>query len=115
MIALGIFIGILLILGIFGAYYFKPNENLILDFIKKNPNKSAIVIVRNDTILAQRNNNNKMPLASTVKIIIAIEYAIQSASGELDPNETVPLEELEKFYIPNTDGGAHPRMVKISK
>ena len=47
-------------------------------------------------------------MASTVKIILAIEYAIQSSQGKINPQEKVSIDELSKFYIPNTDGGAHP-------
>ena len=53
-----------------------------------------------------------MPLASTVKIILAIEYAIQSSQNKIDPHEKIGIEELAKFYIPNTDGGAHPKWLK---
>ena len=48
-----------------------------------------------------------MPLASTVKIILAVEYAEQSTNHRIDPDSLVSLDDLEKFYIPNTDGGAH--------
>jgi D-alanyl-D-alanine carboxypeptidase len=56
-----------------------------------------------------------MPLASTVKIILAIEYAIQSSEGKLNPDEEVSLNELEKFYVSNTDGGAHPKWLRSVK
>jgi len=112
LIILAIIIGLIIILGAITAYYFKPSENQILDFIKKNPDKVAIKLVRNDTILAQRNTTKLMPLASTVKILLAIEYAEQSAKGIINPDEEIPLEELDKFYIPNTDGGAHPGWLK---
>lgn len=88
---------------------------MILNFIKKNPNKAAIKLVRNDTVIAERNPNKIMPLASTVKIILAIEYAIQSAEGKINPDEKIPLEELDRFYVKNTDGGAHPSWLKSVK
>ncbi len=86
---------------------FRPDEK-VLRFIKKNPDRAAIKLVRNDTVLAERNPYKMMPLASTVKIIVAIEYAAQAARGQIDSDERVSLAELEKFYVPNTDGGAHP-------
>ena len=95
-------------LGATGIYYSKPNESVILDFIKNNPENIAIKLVRNDTIIAEINSNKMMPLASTVKIILAIEYAEQSSKGLINPDQAISLDELEKFYIPNTDGGAHP-------
>ena len=55
------------------------------------------------------------PLASTVKIIIAIEYAEQVTSGKLSAIQMVKIEELEKYYAPNTDGGAHPAWLNYTK
>ena len=39
-------------------------------------------------------------------------YARAVASGELDPAEPVPLSEWERWYLPNTDGGAHPKALQ---
>ncbi|MEM6768709.1 MAG: serine hydrolase [Bacteroidota bacterium] len=85
-----------------------PDEKVVLEFLRDYPAQSAIKLVRNDTVLAIQNPDKMMPLASTVKIIIAIEYAEQAASGEVNPDELISLEEVGKFYLPNTDGGAHP-------
>lgn len=57
----------------------------------------------------------KGPLASVVKTIIAIEFANQVVEGKIDPDEQIPLVELEKFYLVNTDGGAHPNWLKEMK
>jgi D-alanyl-D-alanine carboxypeptidase len=115
LVVIGVIIGLVVLLGAIGVYYFKPSEQLVLNFIKDNPNKSAIKLIRNDSIIAEKNPNKVMPLASTVKIILAIEYAIQSSEGNLNPNEEVSLEDLEKFYVSNTDGGAHPRWLRSVK
>ena len=56
-----------------------------------------------------------MPLASTVKTIIAIEYAVQAAAGKINPDEEVGISELEKFHVKNTDGGAHPKWLDFVK
>lgn len=112
LIILGIIIGLIVLLGAVESYYFKPNKNLVLNFIRDNPDKTAIKLVRNDTVLVEKSHNKMMPLASTVKILIAIEYADQAAKGRINPDETVPISELDKFYIPNTDGGAHPSWLK---
>ncbi len=108
LIGIGILIGLVILAIAFGVYYFSPNGNKMLNFIDNNHGKSAILLIRNDTIIASQNPNKIMPLASTVKIILAIEYAEQSANGLINPDELVPLKELDKFYLPNTDGGAHP-------
>jgi len=86
-----------------------------LNFLKEHPNKMAIKLVRNDAVLASRNPNKIMPLASTVKILVTIEYAEQAANKLIDPDQAISLDELDKFYIPKTDGGAHPSWLKSVK
>lgn len=111
----GIIIGIVILFGVFAINYFKPNANLVLNFIKENQNRTAIKLVRNDSLIAERNPDKLMPLASTVKIILAIEYALQSSQGKINPQEEISIDELAKFYTPNTDGGAHPSWLKSVK
>ena len=55
------------------------------------------------------NLNEKMnfPLASTTQMIIAIEYAKQADAGLVNPKEKIAVDELNRFYIPKTDGNAH--------
>ena len=84
------------------------DDDPILAFLAAHPDKSSMRLVRNDTVLADFRADRVMPLASTVKIIIAIAYAEQAAAGAIDPDELIPLEELERFHVTNTDGGAHP-------
>jgi len=112
-------LGILVVLGIaviaLAAYFIKPDKSKILTYLKENKSNTALKLVRNGTTLAERNSTEVMPLASTVKIIIAIEYAEQAAQGIVDPDEMVKLSELDKFYVKNTDGGAHPSWLKYVK
>ena len=115
LIIVGIIIAIIIVLGAIGINYFKPDENLVLNFIKENPERTAIKLVRNDSLIAERNPDKLMPLASTVKIILAIEYAIQSSQNKINPKEEISIDELSKFYIQNTDGGAHPNWLKSVK
>lgn len=83
-------------------------NNYVVDFLKNNPERSSIVFTRNDTTLAALRPDVKFPLASTVKTIIAIEYAQQAADGKIDPEEEIPLAEIDRFFVLNTDGNAHP-------
>ncbi|GMQ25059.1 serine hydrolase [Algoriphagus sp. oki45] len=108
LIGLGILVGLALSLFALGVYYFSPDGEKVLDFLKENPERTAILLVRNDSVLVKQSVDKVMPLASTVKIILAIAYAEQAASGEIDPEELVSLEELDQLYVANTDGGAHP-------
>lgn len=48
------------------------------------------------------------PLASTKKIVVLAAYAKEVSEGRVDPDEKIPVSEWEKYYVPDTDGGAHP-------
>lgn len=60
-----------------------------------------------ESIIAH-NANQSFVLASTIKIVILGAYAREVEAGRLNPNDPVTLAEWERFYLPNTDGGAHP-------
>ncbi len=94
---------------------FAQGNNIIVDFISQNPDKSAIYMVQNGKVMASVNADKKMPLASTVKIIIAIEYAYQAAAGKIDPLQWIDTTELDRYYIHNTDGNAHPKWLSYMK
>ena len=70
---IGVILGLVLI-GILGFVWYGYGKNTpeyLATFIKKNPSKAAIYFVKNDVVLVDKNSNKLMPLASTVKIIIA--------------------------------------------
>ena len=50
-----------------------------------------------------------MPLASIVKIVYLVAYAEAVAAGELDPTSYVPVADLDAFWQPGLDLGAHQR------
>ncbi|MFZ1528484.1 MAG: serine hydrolase [Ferruginibacter sp.] len=87
----------------------------ILHFIKNNKSRSSLYLVQNDSVLARQNENMLMPLASTVKIMVAIEFAKQAGKKVIDEKSLVPLKELDKYYLFNTDGGAHPAWLQFEK
>ena len=90
----------------------KGGEIKVLNFMKENPDKMALTLIKNGKELININNSLVMPLASTVKILVAIEYAEQAAEGKINPDKVVLKEELDLYYIPKTDGGAHPRWLE---
>lgn len=98
-----------------GNIFAQQGNNVIADFISQNPDKSAIYLVQNGKVVVDVNSGRKMPLASTVKIIIAIEYAYQAAKGKVDPKQWIDTAELDRYYIPNTDGNAHPEWLSYMK
>lgn len=57
------------------------------------------------------NQDVPMPLASVVKVVHLVAYAEAVAAGELNPLTTVPLADIEAYYQPGLDLGAHERAV----
>lgn len=86
-----------------------PATGLFMEFIKENKDSDRIAFLAtwNDEPIAEMNTNLALPLASVVKIIIAIEFASQAEEGKIDPSEKVSMEEVDEYYFANTDGGAH--------
>ncbi|MEQ8908861.1 MAG: serine hydrolase [Vicingaceae bacterium] len=89
------------------AYSQEEAAEEILNFMQKNPEKCAISLIHNQELIKTHRENEMMPLASTVKIMIALEFAYQTKEGNLKKEEEIPLSELDHFYVPNSDGGAH--------
>ncbi|MFF5995106.1 serine hydrolase [Lysinibacillus sp. KU-BSD001] len=87
----------------------KDSPAYLIQFIKdKAANQNvALSIHYNGDSWIEVNEQVPLPLASTVKTIVAIEYAKQAADGRINPEQKVRLEELDHFYLPKTDGGAH--------
>jgi D-alanyl-D-alanine carboxypeptidase len=78
-----------------------------LYFIKANASRSSVYITRNDTAIARLNENKLMPLASTVTMLVAIEFAQQSTHEMINENTYVPVADVEQFYIPFIDSAAY--------
>ncbi len=98
----------------FSAIAQKPADSL-LHFIKENKKRVSLYLTQNDTVLAKLNEDKMMPLASTVKILVAIEFAKQVAKNKIAETDMVALKELERYYIPNTDGDAHPNWLAYER
>lgn len=55
--------------------------------------------------------DERRPLASVRKVLILGAYAEGVASGGMDAAEHVSLDEVERWWVPGTDGGAHDSAV----
>lgn len=104
-----IILGLAVIAGI-GLYYFstKVTSKSFVKYFKEHPKDVAMYYQRDGKVLINKNSDQVMPLASTVKIIVAIEYAKQVAARKINPSAMIDTAILDNFYLPNTDGGAHP-------
>ena len=80
----------------------------IVRHIAQAPEQGALYLVKNGVVLLEKNPDQKLALASTVKLIVALEFAKQAAAKQVDPFESIPLEDLETYHLKDTDGGAHP-------
>lgn len=102
----------LTIIGLFLLQFLfaqKPNvADSFLLFVKANKAKSSVYITNNDTVIARLNEDKIMPLASTVKIMVAIEFAKQASAGVINEESYVALKDLDAYYLKDTDGDAHP-------
>lgn len=115
----------LLLLGVVGAviggaawYLFdKLDEQKakLASLIIENPGSTAVVAytiddegeIVDDGNAIFYNADQPLVMASTVKIVVLAAYAEAVAGGSLDPNERVPIADVEQYYLPGTDGGAH--------
>lgn len=100
--------GVILIFIAGGAYYlFHDDPDYVQNYIENNPKLASMLLNVDGEVIISKEGDIKRPLASVVKTIIAIDYANQVVEGTIDPKERIPVEELDKFYLANTDGGAH--------
>ncbi|MEO6539535.1 MAG: hypothetical protein ABIN74_01040 [Ferruginibacter sp.] len=85
------------------------------NFLNANRLRSSVYITRNDTVTARLNENIMMPLASTVTMLTAIEFSQQSTHEMINENTYVPLDDINKFYIPYIDSAAYNAWLDYAK
>jgi hypothetical protein len=87
----------------------------LLDFIDANRSRVSLVAYRLDDPDSAIFLNPDVPraLASTIKILVLAGYAEGVDEGRWSPGERVPLADVEAFFLPGTDGGAHDRAVEV--
>lgn len=98
---------IALILGIAAYALFRDNSDYFIKHLKENPETTSFYLAENGEPVITYQSTFIRPLASTVKILIAIEYAMQVEENKIQKEQRIPLDDLNRFYLKNTDGGAH--------
>lgn len=86
---------------------FSVEDDPIAQFLKENPERASLYLIRNGNKVIDYHSNREMTLASTSKLIIALEFAKQAAKGKINPSKKVSLDDLALFYVPGSDGNAH--------
>lgn len=87
----------------------------LLNYIIAHKQNTAFSLVVNDTTIVAHNPYKLMPLASTVKILIAVEFAKQAGKQVINENEWIPIAACNKYYLAFTDGGAHTSWLAYEK
>ncbi|NJL57138.1 serine hydrolase [bacterium] len=86
-----------------------PIADAVEDHFAANADDIAVFCVNsndsNDSV--QHNENTRFPLASTFKIVILAELARQFDAGTMDLDQTVSLEDINPYWAPYADAGAH--------
>jgi len=106
---------IILLIGIAGFALLRDNPEYVLNHLKDNPQTTSLYVAENGVALTTYQSDVVRPLASTVKILIAAEYAMQIDAGKLNKDSSVPLADLNRYYLKNSDGNAHEEWLKTMK
>ena len=103
---------IILAVGIAGYSVFRDNPDYVMNHLLENPQTTSLYVAENGVELIAYQSDIVRPLASTVKMLIAVEYAMQIDAGTLNKDSAVSLDDLNRYYIRNTDG-AHEEWLKL--
>lgn len=109
---------ILLIIFIFFIVHKqKENYDPVMEYLKthKTDKNVSFILQRNGKNLVNIHSDEVIPLASMMKLMIAVEFAKQSAEGTIKADQQIPLSDLEAYYVKDTDGSAHPDWIHYLK
>ncbi|GAB0169375.1 serine hydrolase [Lysinibacillus sp. CTST325] len=102
----------ILVVGIASYFFFRDNPDYVLNHLKDYPQTTSLYVAENGEELITYQSDIVRPLASTVKMLIAVEYAMQINAGIITKDSPVSLDNLKRYYIKNTDGNAHEDWLK---
>ncbi|KOS64287.1 hypothetical protein AN161_02965 [Lysinibacillus sp. FJAT-14222] len=102
----------ILVVGIASYFFFRDNPDYVLNHLKDYPQTTSLYVAENGEELISYQSDIVRPLASTVKMLIAVEYAMQINAGIITKDSPVSLDVLKRYYIKNTDGNAHEDWLK---
>lgn len=96
------------------ARLFYTSQWGVKNYLRAHPEDVALACLdpRSPAQGFYHNADEAYPLASTFKIVLLAAYAQEVAAGRLNAGETISISDLETWYLPGTDGGAHPEFLK---
>lgn len=80
----------------------------LLDWIAEHRHHASVLVDDGHGTVVDHLADRPRPIASAAKIIHLTAYARAVVAGQLDPGARVPVTEWERWYVPGTDGSAHP-------
>lgn len=103
-----VYAGIVMIIVIGATLLFRPNPSYVVNHLESHPENTSLYVAIDGEPVISYEDDVVRPLASVVKIVVALEYAHQVAEGTIDEQTNVPASDLDVYYVEGTDGGAHP-------
>lgn len=103
---------VILLIAATSYFIFRDNPDYVLNHVKENPETTSLYVSENGEERITYQTDVVRPLASTVKILIAVEYAMQVDAGLVNQEQRIPIDDLNQHYYENTDGGAHEAWLK---
>lgn len=107
LIVLLLFIAFKLLIFFMKKKAMSKTKDDIIKFMVNNSKMWSMSLIRNDHEIINHNQDKMMPLASTVKILYAIAFVNAVSNKSLNPDELIPIKEVDSLYLKNTDGNAH--------
>lgn len=84
-------------------YYYKTSTYCFKNYLLKNPDKFSLLVSINNETTISHNSEKPFVLASTMKLIVLLEYAIQLNQKLINENEKIYQKDLDVFFIPELD------------
>ncbi len=90
-----------------------PDLSLLWEQVQRQPDDFAIgcIPLSNPSRAVVYNIDRQFPLASVGKLLIFIEYANRLDDGSITIDEMVSVDDLNRYDLTGTDGGAHQRFM----
>ena len=85
----------------------QPGTDGFVDWLVEHRDDVGIVVLVNGEERLAHQPDERFALASVIKVLILITYAEQVADGRLQEQDAVPVQDVARFYLAGTDGGAH--------
>lgn len=81
----------------------------LVDWIAANPENASVLADDGRGVAFAHLADRPRPVASAVKVVHLVAYALAVEAGRIDPAGPVAVADWERWYLPGSDGDAHPQ------